>query len=81
MANIYIESHYADLLKKQRVIKLLAARDGDLKQRFREHINRRIDEKYPPSAFDTPPGAVPETIRCQAVEAMAKEPLQLKKVF
>eukprot|EP00973_Karenia_brevis_P047613 6608716-Karenia_brevis.AAC.1 len=27
MANIYIENHYKELLKKQRVIKLLAARD------------------------------------------------------
>ena len=34
MANIYIESHYEELVKKQSVIKLLAARDGDLTQRF-----------------------------------------------
>eukprot|EP00973_Karenia_brevis_P033910 4679344-Karenia_brevis.AAC.1 len=53
MANIYIENHYEDLVKKKSVIKLLVTRDGDLKQRFKEHINRRVDEQYPPSKFDT----------------------------
>ena len=52
MAKIYIESHYADLLKKGRVIKLLATRDGDLKQKFRAHINKRVEENYPPNLFD-----------------------------
>ena len=79
IGNIHSESHYADLLKKQRVIKLLAARDGDLKQRFREHIDRRVDEKYPPNLFDIPDGAVPETIRCQALEAMATRTVAAEK--
>ena len=78
MVNICIENHYADLLKEQHVIKLLATRDGDLKQKFREHINKRVDDNYPSNLFDTSDGVVPETIRRQALEAMAKEPLQLK---
>ena len=76
---MYIESHYADLLKKERVIKLLATREGDLKEKLQEHINKRVDENYPPNLFDTSDGAVPETIVRQALGAMAKEPLQLKK--
>ena len=79
MANIYIENHYADLVKKQSVIKLLAARDGDLKQRFKEHINNRVDDKYPPNTYDTSDGCVPESIRVQTQAAMEKEPLLLKK--
>ena len=62
------------------MIKLLAARDGDLKQRFKEHINNRVDEKYPPNTYDTSDGCVPETIRSQAQAAMNQEPLQLKKI-
>eukprot|EP00973_Karenia_brevis_P047655 6613219-Karenia_brevis.AAC.1 len=66
MANIYIEDHYEELVNKQRVIKLFAARDGDLKQRLKEHT------------YDASDGCVPETIRMQAQVAMDKEPLQLK---
>ena len=51
MANMYIENRYEDLVKKENVIKLLAARDGNLKERFKEHINKRVDEQYPPSIF------------------------------
>ena len=79
MVNIYIENHYADLVKKEHVVKLLATRDSDLKHKSSEHINRRVDEKSPPNAFDTPEVAVPETIRCQALAARTEELLQLKK--
>eukprot|EP00973_Karenia_brevis_P041974 5811112-Karenia_brevis.AAC.1 len=72
MANIYIESHYEDLVKKKSVIKLLATRDGDLKQRCKEHINKRVDGQYPPSKSDISEGCVLETIRIQAQAAMEK---------
>ena len=71
---------YEELLKKESVIKLNAARDGNLKERFREHINKRVDEQYPPTIFDTAEGCVPEAVREQAVAAMEKEPVQLKKM-
>ena len=38
MANIYIENRYEDLVKKENVIKLLAARDGNLKELSLIHI-------------------------------------------
>ena len=79
MANIYIENRDEDLVKKENVIKLLAARDGNLKERFKEHIKQRVDEQYPPSTFDTDQGSVPEAVREQAVAAMDREPVQLKK--
>ena len=79
MANIYIENRYEDLVKKEKVITLLAARDGNLKERFKEHISKRVDEQYPPSIFDTDQGSVPFAVRDQALAAMDQEPVQLKK--
>ena len=79
MANIYIENRYEDLMKNAKVITLLAAKDGNLRERFKEHINKRVDEQYPPSVFDTAEGCVPEAVRVQALAAMDKEPAQLRK--
>ena len=52
-----------------------------MKQRFKEHINKRVDEQYPPTIFDTAEGCVPEDVREQAVAAMEKEPMQSKKML
>ena len=79
MANIYIENRYEDLVKNEKVITLLAAKDGNLRELFKEHINKRVDEQYPPSVFDTAEGCVPEAVRVQALAAMDKEPVQLRK--
>ena len=78
-SNLHIDNHYSDLLKKAKVIKLLAARGNDLRARFREHINQRVDNVYPPAKFDTREGAVPEMIKTHAFEALAKEPASLQK--
>ena len=45
MANIYIENRYEDIMKNAKVITLLAAKDGNLRERFKEHINKRVDEQ------------------------------------
>ena len=50
-----------------------------MKARFREHINQRVDNMYPPAQFYTPDGSAPENIKAQATEALAKEPQHLKK--
>ena len=48
MANIYIERHIADLSTRPHVLKLLADRPGaSLKERFKAHIDRRVDAEYP----------------------------------
>eukprot|EP00973_Karenia_brevis_P070936 9857895-Karenia_brevis.AAC.1 len=56
-------------MKKKSVIKLVAARDGDLNNALRNTL----------TIVSMNNGCVPETIRIQAQAAMDKEPLQLKK--
>ena len=47
MASIYIQNHLSELMQKSSVIKLLASEEGSLKDRFEEHIQRRVDAQYP----------------------------------
>eukprot|EP00973_Karenia_brevis_P087236 12094344-Karenia_brevis.AAC.1 len=78
MANIYIENHYAEFVKKPNVIKLLVARDGDLKQRVKEHILTGVSMKS-----IRQPHLILLTVLFQRPSefssTMGKEPLQLKK--
>ena len=63
MANIYIRRHIADLSTRPHVLKLRADMPGaSLQERFKAHIDSRVDAEYPPEHFDTAAGAVPEAI-------------------
>eukprot|EP00973_Karenia_brevis_P013608 1846726-Karenia_brevis.AAC.1 len=75
MASIYIDYHLSDLMmKKDKVVKLLVARQGSLRQQLMEHINIDVDEAYPPEKFATDSGAIPESIRSQDMETGDNEP-------
>ena len=63
MANIYIQRHIADLAKRSLKLKLQSPEQPDLQQRFKDHIDRRVDAEYPPEEFGKPEGSVPEAIK------------------
>ena len=64
MANIYIERHVHDLGNRSHVLKLHpAAKSGNLREQFRVHIEKRVDELYPPGEFGGTDGAVLPQIR------------------
>ena len=64
MANIYIQRHLQDLGERPHVLKLHASKDHDnLADRFKEHINRRVDAEYPAAQFGGSRGGIPKTIK------------------
>ena len=64
MANIYIQRHLQDLGERPHVLKLHASRDHDnLADRFKEHIDRRVDAEYPAAQFGGERGGIPKTIK------------------
>ena len=77
MANLYVDNHLAELISRASVVKLLAARRGDLRQQFREHIELRVDAAYPANQHGDEEGSVPERMRACFAEAR-REALEKK---
>ena len=65
-ANLDIDSHWDELCKVSSVVRLLTARRGSMREQFREHIDRFVDEHYSTSVHYTVVGAVADKFR-QAV--------------
>eukprot|EP00973_Karenia_brevis_P093718 12418761-Karenia_brevis.AAC.1 len=79
MASIYADNHLADLMQNQKVVTLLSERKGTLGEQFVNHISMRVNQAYPNPEFAMESGAIPSTIRDQAMHATKVESYSVRK--
>ena len=70
MANIYIENHMEELLKKNSVLQLLSARSGNVHEDLKNHIELRVNAEYPSAIHGGEEGGVPAKLQCLFEEAL-----------
>ena len=74
MANLYIENHMEELLKKNSVLRLLSARGGQVREDLKNHIEIRVNAEYPAAMHGGNEGAVPAKL--QRILEEASKPVQ-----
>eukprot|EP00973_Karenia_brevis_P070927 9857416-Karenia_brevis.AAC.1 len=59
MANIYFARHIEDLGARANVLKVSSRKSGSIEDRFKDHIEQRVNDNFPDPVYGGSGGAVP----------------------